>query len=132
MQVLDASALAEMLLQTDAGREVLDVLESDLHAPELIVPECLSVLRGWGLAGHAPWPRLEQAVEDLLSMPILLWPMAPLAHHAWRLRHNLSSYDAMYAALADTLDAELVTCDQRLARGAPARVVVRHVSGSDG
>ena len=46
VQVLDVSALAEMLLQTDAGREVLDVLESDLHAPELIVPECLSVLRG--------------------------------------------------------------------------------------
>jgi predicted nucleic acid-binding protein len=42
----------------------------------------------------------------------------------WALRHNLSAYDAVYVALAEALDAMLLTCDRRLARapGAGRRV----------
>lgn len=33
----------------------------------------------------------------------------------WQLRHNLSAYDAAYVAVAESLDAPLLTADQRLA-----------------
>jgi predicted nucleic acid-binding protein len=33
----------------------------------------------------------------------------------WQLRNNLSAYDAAYIALAEALNAQLVTRDKRLA-----------------
>jgi len=40
----------------------------------------------------------------------------PLLDRVWELRENLSVYDAVYVALAEALDAVLLTCDRRLAR----------------
>jgi predicted nucleic acid-binding protein len=37
---------------------------------------------------------------------------------AWKLRENITAYDAMYVALAEALDAPLVTCDRPLAHTA--------------
>ena len=42
-------------------------------------------------------------------------PIAPLLEHMWQLRRNLTVYDAAYVALAERLDAVLITCDARLA-----------------
>jgi predicted nucleic acid-binding protein len=33
----------------------------------------------------------------------------------WELRNNMTAYDAAYVALAERLEAVLVTCDARLA-----------------
>lgn len=41
-------------------------------------------------------------------------PLAPLLERMWELRHNITAYDAAYVALAERLDAVLVTCDTRL------------------
>jgi predicted nucleic acid-binding protein len=38
----------------------------------------------------------------------------------WKLRENITAYDATYVALAEALDAPIVTCDAPLAR-APGR-----------
>ena len=38
-----------------------------------------------------------------------------LLPRVWELRHNVTAYDACYLALAEVLDAPLVTCDKRLA-----------------
>jgi len=47
-----------------------------------------------------------------------------LLDRAWDLRSRLTFYDGLYIALAELLDAELLTRDQRLARapGLEARV----------
>ncbi|MEO7135169.1 MAG: PIN domain-containing protein [Vicinamibacterales bacterium] len=49
-----------------------------------------------------------------------------LLQRAWALRGSLTSYDAMYVAVAEALDATLVTCDARLSRaaGSKARIEV--------
>ena len=59
-----------------------------------------------------------QAHGDLLDLPIELWPYEPLAQRAWELRGNASVDDASYVALAELVDAPLVTLDAKLA-GAP-------------
>jgi len=38
-----------------------------------------------------------------------------LLTRAWKLRENVTAYDAMYVALAEALDATVVTCDAPLA-----------------
>lgn len=51
-------------------------------------------------------------------------PHTALLSRVWSLRHNLSAYDALYIALAESLEAPLVTLDRRLAKapGHDARV----------
>jgi predicted nucleic acid-binding protein len=40
---------------------------------------------------------------------------SPLLAPIWELRRNLTAYDAAYVALAEALDAPLLTCDRALA-----------------
>jgi predicted nucleic acid-binding protein len=42
----------------------------------------------------------------------------------WQLRGNLSSYDASYVALAESLDCPLLTADGRLSRSPGIRCSV--------
>lgn len=129
--VVDASALAEFLLGTDLGNKVAIGLvdASDIHAPHLLVTEVASVIRSWVLGGHLDEPRAEAALADLADLPMVLWDERPLLPAMWRWRHNLSAYDATYAALAETLRAPLVTTDGRMASAlAGSALQVRHLS----
>lgn len=60
--------------------------------------------------------RSDEALEDLLDVDVSLYPHAPLTGRIWELRENLTAYDAAYVALAEALDAPLITTDGRLAR----------------
>ncbi len=55
------------------------------------------------------------AIDDLLSLPLTIYPTAPLLPRIWELRDNTTSYDACYVALAEALGCALATADQRLA-----------------
>lgn len=118
MIVLDASAMVEALLGTEVGAGVAKILRSNdvaLHAPHLLDVEVLHVLRRAARTGDIDEARGARAMADLAELgivrhaPIDLWP------RAWALRDNLSAYDAMYVALAEALDAPLLTTDRRLA-----------------
>lgn len=118
--VLDASACAEFLLGTEAGTAIADLLgDEDVHAPHLVISECLSVLRGWNLSGQLGDRRAEIAIGDLAAMPWTLWDATPLLETTWALRHNVSAYDGTYVALALMLGVRLLTTDARLAAAAP-------------
>lgn len=54
------------------------------------------------------------ALAHLAGFPIRRMPLAPLLERMWELRHNITAYDAAYVALAERLDAVLITCDARL------------------
>lgn len=118
MLVVDASALLPAIADgTDIGRQRRQRLGRDrLHAPDLILVESLSVIRRQTLAGMLDAAQAEQAVDDLLALPIVIHPTAPLLRRAWELRANISPYDACYAALAEALNCPLLTGDARLAR----------------
>lgn len=117
--VIDASALAEALL-TESGEAVREMLAgSHLVAPQLIVPEFLSVLRGWLRSGLVTATRAQGALEDFRALGVELFDMLPLADEAWNLRNNASTYDAMYVALARVSETRLLTTDRRLDRGFP-------------
>ena len=55
-----------------------------------------------------------QAHADLLDLPIILFPYEAVAQRVWHLKDNLTSCDASYVALAEVLEAPLITLDRRL------------------
>lgn len=118
--VCDASALVALLLDSGSdGRWVTDATAgSDLAAPSLVQFEAANIIRRHELAGIVGADQAAQAHADLLDLAIEPWPLELLAARAWELRHNLSSYDASYVALAELIGATLVTLDARIG-GAP-------------
>jgi predicted nucleic acid-binding protein len=98
------------------------------HAPHLIDAEIGSALRRLVHRGElAPLDAqaLLSAAEPLIDHRHAM--NGVLARAAWRLRNNLSFYDALYAALADALRTTLVTADERLSRAGGLPCAVRLV-----
>jgi len=120
--VVDASVALEVLLNTSAASRIvqrLSLRRSSLHAPHLIDLEVAHALRRLDRSGQLPEARCSQAVSNLAELKITRYPHLPLLARIWQLRHNLSAYDAAYVALAEALDAPLLTRDAFLA-SAPA------------
>ena len=114
MMVIDASAMIEALVGRRAEDELLDALQGDVHAPHLLDVEVLSVLRGLTLSGKLKSAAAEQACIDYLALTVARYEVQPLAERMWELRHNYTTYDAYYLALAEALAVPLYTCDQKL------------------
>ena len=118
MIVLDASAAVEWLLLTPAGQRIdkrISWGSESLHTPHLLDVEVAHALRRLVREGLVPPDRADEAIEDLDDLRISRYPHVVLLPRIWQLRHNFSSYDAAYVALAETLGARLITCDRRLA-----------------
>jgi predicted nucleic acid-binding protein len=107
-----------MLLRTLTGRLVETRAFSSgesLHAPHLIDLEVAQVLRRHAAAGAIASGRGKQALEVLRDIALIRYPHDLLLERIWQLHDNFSAYDAAYVALAEALDAPLVTCDRKLA-----------------
>lgn len=129
MIVLDASAILEVLLQTAAGASVTERFlapDSTLHVPHLMDVEVAQVLRRFVARSEIAPERARQALEDLADLPLQRYAHDILLPRVWELRQNLTAYDAVYVALAEVLDAPLLTRDARILRapGHGARVEV--------
>ena len=129
MIVADASALLEVLLRTPAAQGVQERLfepGQTLHAPHLVDLEVAQVLRRYAAAGQISDARGCQALDDLAAFRLRRWPHEPLIPRVWELRQSLAAYAAAYVALAEALDAPLLTRDRRLASalGLRARVEI--------
>jgi predicted nucleic acid-binding protein len=66
-----------------------------------------------------------EALRDYDDLPLRRHAHRPLLQQIWKLRNNFSAYDAAYVVLAEGLDAELLTADDRLARSVRAHTSVR-------
>jgi len=127
--VVDTSALIEVLLRTSGAASVearLFATGETLHAPHLIDVETTQVIRRYAAGGEIDGVRGQAALDDLTDFPLRRYPHDFLLSRVWALRHNLTAYDAVYVALAEALDATLLTRDRRLAAasGHRARVEV--------
>ena len=118
MIVLDASAAIDWLLQTAAGQRIetrIYARAESLHAPHLLDLEVVQVLRRLVREAAVSAQRADQALRDLLDLRVSRYPHFVFLPEVWQLRHNLSAYDAVYVALAQKIDATLITRDARLA-----------------
>jgi predicted nucleic acid-binding protein len=99
-----------------------------LHAAHLLDVEVAQVARRYAANGAIEPERGRTALVDLADFPIRRYPHEfLLLSRVWQLRNNLRTYDAVYDALAEALDAPLLTRDQRLADTASRHVRVERV-----
>jgi predicted nucleic acid-binding protein len=126
--VVDSSLIVDALSVRE-GDEVLRQRLSaprSLHSPHHLDVEVASVVRGLAAGGKITPHRGAQMLADYARLRIVRHPVWPYHPRMWELRHNLGAYDPAYIALAEALDCELLTGDDKL-RNAPghhATVVV--------
>jgi predicted nucleic acid-binding protein len=117
--VVDASAVLELLLRTERGERVADRVfapEQRLHAPHLIDVEVTQALRRLVQLKEIDAARAELALGDFLALVFERHSHLETLPRLWQLRDALTAYEASYVALAEGLQAPLLTCDGKLAR----------------
>jgi predicted nucleic acid-binding protein len=116
--VLDASAAIEWLLKSPVGVKIdkrIFARSESLHVPHLLDIEVAQVLRRYVREKMITSQRAQEALEDLAGLPLDRYPHDFLLPRVWELRATLTAYDAVYVALAELLDASLLTCDRKIA-----------------
>jgi predicted nucleic acid-binding protein len=124
--VVDASVVVELLLDSPRGEHARSRMSETVHAPHLLDLEVAQCLRRYERSGQIASARARGALEDLSELPIERYPHDLLLPRVWALRSNATAYDAAYLALAEALQATLLTADAKMAsvRGHRARVEV--------
>jgi predicted nucleic acid-binding protein len=121
--VVDASVAVAYLLgeATDAER---GAMVGDAHAPANIDVEATQTLRGLLRGSKIDQESAEIARAELALLAVHRYPDARLLGRCWELRDVCTVYDGLYVALAEALDAPLITRDAPLARGVGAIIDV--------
>lgn len=119
MIVVDASAILELILRTsraaNLGARAL-AADEQLHAPHLLDVEIAQALRRLVQLRSITTERAEQALDDFDGVLIERHAHRELVRRIWQLRGSVTAYDGAYVALAEALDAPLLTCDAKLGR----------------
>lgn len=122
--VVDAATVVDLICGFPAAQHYRDALASatSVAAPAHLDAEVLSALGRLRRAGRLT--RAPDRVDALAAFGATRWPLPPLLSPAWALVDRIATRDALYVALAASLDAVLVTSDGRLRRAATGIVAV--------
>jgi predicted nucleic acid-binding protein len=128
--VIDASAAIELMLRTELGEKVefraLAPAER-LYAPHLLDLEVAQVLRRLAQLKEITAARAQEALDDYAGLLVERVAHRELLRRVWQLRDSMTAYDGAYVALAEALDAPLLTCDWKLARAHGHRATIEHL-----
>jgi predicted nucleic acid-binding protein len=121
--VVDASVIAPAIADGGPDGDVCRarLKNQALVAPDLLRVEVLSVIRRHAANGALTKRQADNAVDDLLNLPIVVYPTTPLLRRSWELPGNVTAYDACYVTLAEALGCTLLTADSRLANAPGTR-----------
>lgn len=114
--VVDASSVVAYLLGEGSEAERHGML-ADVHSPSLVDIEVTHTLRGLVRSSKVELAAADRARAELTQLGVRRHPDLPLLRRAWELRDVCTTYDALYVALAEALDATLLTRDAPLANG---------------
>lgn len=118
MLVVDASCLYEVVADAALAEQVRErlALDPEQAAPHVIDVEVLSIIRRDHMLGRLDRTGALMAVDDLRDWPGERFGHRALLERAWELRDSVRTWDAFYVALAEIMDATLLTLDGRLGR----------------
>ena len=117
MTVTDAGVWIRAIVDEEPGGPARMRLMShaSVASPALIDLEFTNVLRGLAMKKSINGRQAERALAEFMQAPIQRYAHLALLDRIWRLRANLTAYDASYIALAELLGVDLLTIDARLA-----------------
>jgi len=122
--VLDSSAVVALLVDGGSvGQWVADVVSGAelLSAPDLMRYEVANIFRRQLLAGVLDETAATLAYRDLGDLDIDIYPYQAAPERIWALRRNVTVYDASYVAIAELVQAPLITLDAKLAKASGPR-----------
>lgn len=131
--IVDSSAWVSAVLAMDVrGDLVTEHLESfdEWWAPEAFDLEVIYALRGHLIRGSMSMHSFIEHASRLMSVPIERMPTTSLNTRIASLAGSVSTYDAAFVAVAELLDAPLLTTDTRLARAPGPRCEFLLVEGN--
>lgn len=117
MSVADAGVWIRAIVDEEPGGPVRTRLAAEpaVASPALVDLEFTNVLRGLVAKRSISIRHAERALSEFAHAPIQRYAHLALLGRIWRLRANLTAYDASYVALAEVLGVDLLTIDRRLA-----------------
>ena len=116
--MIDASAALEWVLRTEPGKRIahwIALRGGPVHVPHLFDLEVANALRRFVRTSAITTTRADDALQDLADMRMTRHGHFRLLHRVWELRDHLTAYDAVYVALAEELNAPLLTRDAKIA-----------------
>jgi predicted nucleic acid-binding protein len=120
--VVDASAALSALLNAGPARALMS--SEQLHVPHLIDSEIVNGMRRQVVRGAVTADQAWAGLDTWRRLGIVRHPVSALLERIWRLRDNMSAYDASYVTLAEALGCAVVTADARLGRAPGSRCPV--------
>ena len=117
MIVTDAGVWIRAIVDEEPGGAARTRLtaEASVASPALVDLEFTNVLRGLVVKKSINPRQAGRALAEFIQAPIQRYAHLALLDRIWRLRDNLTAYDASYVALAELLGVHLLTIDRRLA-----------------
>ena len=134
MIVADASVVVDFLIGSDseASQEFSRLLRAGggVAAPELLDVEVGQTVGRFNRIGDIDSAAALVVMSLLQELDIRRYPHRALVARAFDFRHRVTIYDGVYLALAEGLDAPLLTGDVALSRVPGTEAQVRLVSTS--
>ena len=126
MIVIDASIVLHIIADTKVDASVLQKVRSsgDLVAPHLIDLEFLSAIRRQTRLKEISETRALESITDFSELKIHRKSVQHLNSEIWKLRNNITPYDAAYVVLAAELGVPLLTRDKKLAQAVASHTQV--------
>lgn len=120
--VIDAAATVDLICDLPPAARIREELRTatSISAPAHMDAEVLSALGRRVRSGELRDP--SERITVLADFGAYRWPLRPLLGPAWALIERIAVRDALYVALALSLDATLLTTDDRLRRAADGLV----------
>lgn len=127
MIVLDSSALVAIVFARNVWPEHKSAFAAAeaIAAPDYLMIEFMNAARRLSSLGQVDEKSALAGLHFVQRLAFHSFDTTGIAAEIWSLRYNFSAYDAGYLALAEILNAPLLTCDMRLRSAAAAHTMVQ-------
>lgn len=123
--VIDASAFTHALTSDDeTARVIIDAMGDNVFVPEHMRSECANAIRGMFLGGKITGEQRDELLTEIASYPFTVVDFGMFYEKSIEYYRNLSAYDSAYVALAELVDARLITLDMGIHKVAAKTMTV--------